>query len=706
MFARLSLRAKIAAGPLIATCGFCALLALGLGLGGRSIQAISEIERRHYPLVKLNRDFEGLLDNLQYKLRDAVTTEDVGAVKDADLVRDQFLAHLQRAREAQIVSEAEFLSLRMKFSRYYVLARSASLQLILTGFDEATVANLNQMRRLYNRLREDLESRTQSAEIEIALQFEATRDSQKNFIRILIGVLILCTGTLFFLSRLTVTSVARPLQDLINFVERARQGDLTAPVQTSANAGGADEIAQLQLGFGSMIESLRIMVADTSASALGLTETAQLLIESGVELNENANTQERALEQTTVSMGLVQDAAADSLANSQSLADQAKLCQNSVSELNRSIGRAAGSIDQRFQEVQLTTSAVADLTRTIPDIAQGAQHLRTEMEAATSVLSEVEKRVEQASRAAALAEELSIRVSVRANEGLMGVDETDSSMREIQQGLQQLAGIVETLSSRSLAIGEITKVIDSLADETSLLALNASIISAQSGVHGRSFAVVASEMRNLARRTASSTGEIRDLVDEVQSVIAQAVGATDAGQAQVRNGVVRTSAARELLHEIREASGACIAQIEHIVAESGDQQSDIALVGEVMRAVEQTSLQFESMVEEQNHAAQDVHRGIEKTNDFAKLVRSTSREQRIQCEKLADVAEEVAAGSDEIARLVGEQDTQSERVMEALVNLAEAVQGNRARAEQIQEAVAGLSERSQRLDRNVAKFRT
>ncbi|MCH7600247.1 MAG: efflux RND transporter permease subunit, partial [Myxococcales bacterium] len=90
--------------------------------------------------MKLNRDLEGLLDNLQYKLRDAATTEDVGAVKAADLVRDQFLARLQRAREAQIVSEAEFLSLRMKFSRYYVLARSASLQLILTGFDEATVA--------------------------------------------------------------------------------------------------------------------------------------------------------------------------------------------------------------------------------------------------------------------------------------------------------------------------------------------------------------------------------------------------------------------------------------------------------------------------------------------------------------------------------------------------------------------------------------
>jgi methyl-accepting chemotaxis protein len=272
----------------------------------------------------------------------------------------------------------------------------------------------------YSALQGELENRTQAARQSIAHHFAEARRMQHLFLKIVVGVLIACTVILFVMSRVVAMSVSKPLFDVIQAVERAQGGDLTAQPLTTNEAGIAgDEIVGLQRGFDSMISNLRAMVANTGESALGLAETAQQLRQSGSKLHDDNATQERAL------------------------------------------------------------------VRTVEFIATGA-------------LEAVEMGLDAASHAAALAQKISTQMRESARDGLERVDETDTSMQKIEQHFQQLGDVVAGLSTHSISIGEITEVIDKVADDTSLLALNASVIAAQSGEHGRSFSVIANEMRTRA----------------------------------------------------------------------------------------------------------------------------------------------------------------------------------------------------------------
>jgi methyl-accepting chemotaxis protein len=89
-------------------------------------------------------------------------------------------------------------------------------------------------------------------------------------------------------------------------------------------------------------------------------------------------------------------------------------------------------------------------------------------------------------------------------------------MKEIKASVENTAGYIRKLGGRSEEIGQILNVIDEITDQTTLLALNAAILAAQAGEHGKGFSVVADEIKNLAERTSVSTQEIGELIQSVQ----------------------------------------------------------------------------------------------------------------------------------------------------------------------------------------------
>ena len=163
------------------------------------------------------------------------------------------------------------------------------------------------------------------------------------------------------------------------------------------------------------------------------------------------------------------------------------------------------------------------------------------------------------------------------------VEDSIQSMRSIHSVVNESAKAIDELGKRSEQIGQIIGVINEIADQTNLLALNAAIEAARAGEHGRGFAVVADEVRKLAERTTQATEEVADSIKAIQSETRTAVERMSSGTKTVEEGVELSSRTQEALEAIVSSSHQVTSMIQAIAA-AADQQSVAA--GQIASSVD------------------------------------------------------------------------------------------------------------------------
>jgi len=186
-------------------------------------------------------------------------------------------------------------------------------------------------------------------------------------------------------------------------------------------------------------------------------------------------------------------------------------------------------------------------------------------------ITEMAATILQSKKHAEDASDASRNASQTASMGGEIVGETVDGMQGIQNVVQGSAESIGDLARSAEQIDEIVKVIDDIADQTNLLALNAAIEAARAGEQGRGFAVVADEVRRLAERTGKATDEIGKVIAAVQQKTASAVKAMESGLSSVQKGRELADQAGQSLQEIVATSNRVLSMIEQIAAGSVEQ---------------------------------------------------------------------------------------------------------------------------------------
>lgn len=212
--------------------------------------------------------------------------------------------------------------------------------------------------------------------------------------------------------------------------------------------------------------------------------------------------------------------------------------------------RLATLVDSVNTEISRLRKGAENLSSVTDQTHTGVERQNAEIEQLATALHEMASTVQEIARSAEEASDATRQAKRMAGHGTQVVDDVAGRISQLSQSFEALTSCFDMLNKDGERIGTVVEVINSVAQQTNLLALNAAIEAARAGEQGRGFAVVADEVRGLASRTAQSTDQIAELVAGLQMRVREATDLMTQGKASMSASVVLTAEARQALSGI------------------------------------------------------------------------------------------------------------------------------------------------------------
>lgn len=249
-----------------------------------------------------------------------------------------------------------------------------------------------------------------------------------------------------------------------------------------------------------------------------------------------------------------------------------------ATEIRASTQEQAASVEEQLAAVQETAATFDEITHSGAQISRRAQEVIAAAQAAAQT----------------------------SESGIAAIDDTARAMDAIRDQAEAVAGNVLGLSEKTKAIGNIIATVNDISERSHLLALNASIEAAAAGESGRSFAVVAAEMKTLADQAKDATREVRSILGDIQRGITASVMLTEEAVKRVASGKERTDASQSAIEELAARVQESVQTFQQIVASTNQQQIGIEQVTVALQNIRQASQQTAASTRQLDQAAGDL----------------------------------------------------------------------------------------------------
>lgn len=400
--------------------------------------------------------------------------------------------------------------------------------------------------------------------------------------------------------------ISKPVLILSQALTKVAQGDLTIE---KISLRSKDEIGSMVRDFNLMVDSLRGMIYQINSAS-------QLVATTSEELSANAEEASKASQQVSITIEEV----------------------------------AKGSTEQSKGSSEVVT-IMEQVIQAIHQIAAGADEQSRDVMDANALVEEMARKTDMMVHEMENVRELADKNGVVAVSGGHSVEKTVAGMLNVKEAVFETAHRIKELGEHSQKIGEIVQVIDEIAEQTNLLALNAAIEAARAGEQGKGFAVVADEVRKLAERSSKATKEIAELITDIQKGTRAAVESMEVGTKEVEEGVSLAEEAGQALQGIVAGVREVGENVNRIMSFINEVLSSSQEVARAVSNVAAITQQNTAATEEMSASAQQVNSSMQSVAAISEENAASTEQVSASTQILTASVEEISASSEQLAKM-------------------------------------------------------
>lgn len=407
-----------------------------------------------------------------------------------------------------------------------------------------------------------------------------------------VGTGIIITIVAYLIAR----TISQPIIDVSTAAGRIAEGDLDERVRLESR----NEIGLLAQSFNTMTDNLQqMMEAERESKAYLETTVSEYMafvasvakgnLKNRLQTNNKRHTGDET-EDDLVQLGKNLNTMVESLADiARQVREVASTVSSSATEIQAATTQQTASAAEQDASVTETVATLEEVRQTVLQTAERAQTV-------------------------ANASQQSMEVS---REGQTAVVDTMEGMQLIRQRVESIAETILALSERTQQIGEIINTVNAVADQSKLLALNASIEAARAGEEGKGFAVVAMEVRQLAEQSREATARVRDILSEIQSATNTAVMVTEEGSKGAETGMTLVNRAGEAIRNLAATIEQAAQSATQIAASTHQQTNGVDQLATAMSQIKQASAQTAASTRQAEQSVRDLVEMARKLNQAA-----------------------------------------------------------------------------------------
>ena len=495
--------------------------------------------------------------------------------------------------------------------------------------------------------------------------------------------------------------ITAPIAGLVEGSGKLAEGDLSVSIPEDEKG----ELGALARAFANMAQRLRALIGGIQGSMGLLAEATGELQECVDQSAQDAAAQGQALSASVESTLRIGRSIAAVHERVEGLSREAGDTGQSISQMAAAVTQVSAHMDELGESIDGSASSVEEMIASVRSVAERLEPLHGATESTVASMDQLRRSVEGIEQNSEQSHRLTEQTAEEAQRGLESVAAAIEGMREIQESFEEVATAVTQLSEETDAIGEIVELIDDVTRETGMLALNADIIAAQAGEHGKAFSVVAQEVKSLADRTTKSAREIAGLVQSVQAGTRNVVSAVARGSARVEAGGERSNEASRILIGIGDSVRDSADRVRQIAEATQAQGDEIRSVERVLSELRSVVDQIRGAMSEQDRASRDISRSMESIRELGRDVTKVMQAQASDSRVIGRAFDDVMATIHATLDATREQAAEGERIREALDVFERTAGAATERTAALGRVAESLASRSQDLEREIGRFR-